>query len=186
MGPVRKLPRVLILWGVPGVGKSTFAAWLVKEKGFAHVDTDVGGGGGSRAAKAWRAVLEKLGTPEQLGKAKEFMKVAPYNPQPVVVEYGMFAYPEAIALLRTLRDWGADTWWFDGERNAALAAWQEENVKSSRPYVDAQWHNVVRIIDANMAALQEFFGTDMTRTIEAGPTHVPPEDTFKAMFGEGT
>jgi len=24
----------------------------------------------------------------------------------------------------------------------------------------------------------------MVRTIEAGPTHIPPEGTFKAMFGD--
>jgi adenylate kinase family enzyme len=58
----RKLPRVLILWGVSGVGKSTFANWLVKEKGFVRVDSDAGGAGDSRAANAWRAMLHRLGT----------------------------------------------------------------------------------------------------------------------------
>ena len=36
----------------------------------------------------------------------------------------------------------------------------------------------------NYAALKAFFGSNMVRTIEAGPLHVAPEDTFKAMFGE--
>ena len=31
----------MVLWGVPGVGKSTFARWLKSNKGYEHVDTDV-------------------------------------------------------------------------------------------------------------------------------------------------
>jgi len=34
-----------------------------------------------------------------------------------------------------------------------------------------------------MPAQRVFFGDRMVRTIEAGPVHAPPEDTFKAMFG---
>ena len=183
---MRKLPRVLVLWGVPGVGKSTFASWLVTEKDFAHIDTDAQGAGASRAAKAWQAVLAKLGTAEQFSLAQQFVKVARYNPQPVVMEYGMFANPHGIGLLGTLRDAGAVAWWFDGDRDAAFAAWQAENVKASRKMPDAQWHSVVGIINANMPAIKEFFGTNIARTIEDGPTHTRPEETFKAMFGEGS
>jgi hypothetical protein len=174
----------LILWGVPGVGKSTFACWLVKEKGFARIDSDAQGAGATRAARAWRAVLQKLDTPEKFGLAEVFVKVARYNPQPVVLEYGMFANPDGIALLRTLRDAGAEAWWFDGDPDAAFEAWKAENVKASRNMVDAYWHTVVDIINANMPLITEFFETNIRRTIEAGPTHVPPGDTFKAMFTE--
>lgn len=175
---MRKLPRVLILWGVPGTGKSTFAKCLGKEHGYVHIDTDAGGEGETKAAKAWRAVLNGTGTPEQ------FVKIASYNPQPVVTEYGMFANDQGIALLGRLRDAGAEAWWFDGDRQAAFKAWQDENKKARPTFVDPMWHNVVRVIDTNYAALKEFFGDKMVRTIEAGPVHVPPEDTFKAMFGD--
>jgi len=177
---VRKLPRVLILWGVPGTGKSTYAKHLVKHHGYVHIDTDVGGAGESKAAKAWRAVLNGQGTSE------DFVKIASYNPEPVVMEYGMFANPQGRELLRRLRDAGAEPWWFDGDRVAAFKVWQEENKKARPTFVDPMWHNVVRVIDENYAALKDFFGDNMVRTIEAGPTHVPPEDTFKTMFGEGS
>jgi hypothetical protein len=39
------------------------------------------------------------------------------------------------------------------------------------------------VISANDAALKQFFGDHMLRTVEAGPVHVPVEQTFKAMFG---
>jgi hypothetical protein len=183
---VRKLPRVLILWGVPGVGKSTYADWLVKEKGFVRVDSDAGGAGNTRAAKAWRVVLATLGTPQQFAALREFMKVAPYNAQPVVVEYGMLANEGGIGLLRLMRDSGAETWWFDGDRDAAFEAWKAENVKASRDMADAKWREVVGIINDNMERITEFFGTNIARTIEFGPTHAPPEETFKAMFGDGS
>jgi len=183
---MRKLPRVLILWGVPGVGKSTFADWLVKEKGYVRIDSDAGGAGASRAAKAWRAVLVRLATREQFAAAREFVKVARYNPQRVVVEYGMFANPDGIELLRTLRDAGAEAWWFDGDPDAAFIAWQAENLKASRNMVDSQWHTVLDIIKANMTLINAFFGPHMLRTIAAGPTHIPPEDTFRTMFGDSS
>jgi len=175
---MRKLPRLLILWGVPGTGKSTFAKYLVKEHGYVHIDTDVGGAGESKAAKAWRAVLNGTGSPE------EFVKLACYNPKPVVMEYGVFADERSIALLDRMRDAGAEPWWFDGERAAAFKAWQDENKKARPTFVDPMWHSVVRVIEENCAALNEFFGGNMVRTIEAGPTHVPTDDTFKTMFGE--
>ena len=33
-------PVLLLTWGIPGVGKTTFAKWLVKEKGFTRIDSD--------------------------------------------------------------------------------------------------------------------------------------------------
>lgn len=95
---MRKLPRVLILWGVPGTGKSTFAKYLVEERSYLHIDTDLGGAGENKAAKAR------------------------HYPQPVVIEYGMFTDAYGLALLGRLRDAGADVWWFDGDRAAAFAA----------------------------------------------------------------
>lgn len=108
---MRKLPRILILWGVPGVGKSTFADWLVENKEFVRVDSDAGAAGDSRAANAWRVVLAALGTPRQYAAAREFARVATYSPKRVVLEYGMFANDEAISLLAVMRDSGAEAWW---------------------------------------------------------------------------
>src|SRR5207245_9244107 len=112
---------------------------------FANVDTDAQGAGESRAAQAWRALLNGQGSPEN------FVRVASYNPEPVVVEYGMFADDTGRALLGRLRDAGAAAWWFDCDRPAALAAWKAETVKANRPFADSLWHKVVGGIDAKMA-----------------------------------
>jgi hypothetical protein len=33
---------LMVLWGVPGTGKSYFAHWLVTDKGYVHSETDAG------------------------------------------------------------------------------------------------------------------------------------------------
>src|SRR6202030_3886492 len=121
---------------------------------------------------------------QQFAALREFMKVAPYTPQPVVVEYGLFASEGGVGLLRLMRDEGAEAWWFDGDRDAAFQAWTAENVKASRKMAGAKWHEVVGIINDNMQHIEEFFGANIARTIEVGPVHVPPAATFRAMFGE--
>jgi hypothetical protein len=181
---MRKLPRVLILWGVPGVGKTTFADWLVENKGFIRIDSDLGGAGSSKAAKAWSAFLKRSETPEALA----FMKVARYSQQPIVLEFGMYATVGAIALLEQLRQAGAEVWWFDGDRDEAFEAWKLENRKSGRTFDfgERKWSQVVAFVNENWPHLAEFFGSNIVRTIEAGPVHVLPAVTFAAMLGDKT
>jgi hypothetical protein len=177
---MRKLPRVLILWGVPGAGKTTFADWLVDKKGFIRIDSDSGGAGNSKAAIAWRAFLNRSGTPEA------FMKVARYSHQPIVLEFGMYATDGAIALLERLRQAGAEAWWFDGDRDEAFEAWKLENRKSGRIFDtgERKWGQVVGMMNENWSHLAAFFGSNIVRTIKAGPVHALPEETFAAMFGD--
>src|SRR6266851_6388087 len=181
---MRKLPRALMLWGVPGAGKTTYADYLVREHGYTHIESDASGAGDSRAAKAWRAVLANLDKPEMTALAKEFAKVAQYERQPVVLEYGMGATEGGIGLLKVMVNAGAEAWWFEGDPDAAFAAWKAENTKNPRrrDWPDQLWHDTVGVINANYAGLKELFGDRMVRTIEAGPTHVPVEDTFQTMF----
>jgi hypothetical protein len=152
-------PPFIVIWGVPGTGKSTFARWLVENKGFTYAETDRG------AATAVQQVAARV---EQ--------------GQPVVWEYGMYVQPDTIETLRRLREFGAEPWWFDGDRDAAFQAWRSENVKSNRPYPDQLWCNVVGTINANWHLVERFFGVDrILRTIEAGPFHVPPDTTYATI-----
>jgi hypothetical protein len=169
----------MILWGVPGTGKSTFARWLAENKGFTHVDTDAIVTGRAKPTPltgAWQRTYDRKLTPAA------FMDLVLKQGRPVVAEFGLWAYPRNITLLSDLQQLGADPWWFDGYRLAAFAAWRKENPRAGRILEDEAWHRVVDVINANWRELEQFFGAErILRTIECGPTHVPPETTYAAM-----
>src|SRR5579864_3933811 len=175
---------LMILWGVPGAGKSTFARWLADNKGFTHVDTDavvMGRAKPSTLTEAWQRTFSRATAP-----AAFVEKVAGHG-HPVVAEYGLWANDGNIALLRDLQQLGADPWWFDGARLAAFSAWRDENRRAGRNLGDGLWHQVVAEINKNWQSLDKFFGAArIVRTIETGPTHIPPETTYAAIERGGT
>ncbi len=171
------LGHLVILWGVPGTGKSTFARWLVQEMGYEHVETDAAvlHGPGTALQRAWMVAGNARGV-------EAFIEAVEGNLIPVVVEYGMWATDDSLRRLDDLRQLGAEPWWFDGDRAAAMEAWRDENQKTGRPFADEAWGGVVAVIDANWAMVQGFFGPRIMRTIEAGGRHVPPAETYQAML----
>jgi predicted kinase len=177
----------VILWGVPGAGKSTFARWLRDTRGYVYVDNDqVAKTLASRPPdSAWAALtpMERAWTALTRGRIspEAFIRAAVEVGRPVVVEYGMFANQAGVDGLRQLREQGAEPWWFDGDRQAAKDAWREENHKSSRPFVDGDWDRVVGVIEANWAMLTDFFGPRILRTVEPGPAHLEPEEIQATM-----
>jgi murein L,D-transpeptidase YcbB/YkuD len=160
-------------WGIPGVGKTTFAKWLVRERGFTRVDSDYPNMASALDA-LWARARQGRVTPEA------FVREAHRHGQ-VIVELGIYAYPQAFDFLRGFRAAGADLWWFDGDRDEAFKAWLKD--AAERGMAREKWEQVVRIIRANWAHIEDFFGDHIVRTIEAGPVHVPPEQTNRAIFG---
>lgn len=176
LGPTR-LGQLVILWGVPGVGKSTFARWLAEKKGYDHIDTDavVLGSATTRVQAAW-AMLGYADGPEG------FIAAATAHPRPLAVEFGMWANELGLQLIGRLRRLGGEPWWFDGHREAAREAWRQENRRSGRPFEDERWGIVVGVIDINWPRIQRFFGHRIVRTIESGGRHVPPAETYRTML----
>jgi AAA domain len=161
----RALPRLLVLWGLPGTGKSTYARWLAGEKGFTHIDTDNMGAGSNPVEWSWFAVVNQGADPAR------FVRLAAGWEQPVVLESGV--YPTA-DLPERMRAEGAKAWWFDGDQLVARQAWREKNSRRTAPYRDSLWAEVVGNLELNRPLTEEFFGPRLIRTVEAGPTHVPP------------
>jgi hypothetical protein len=166
---------LLVTWGIPGVGKTTFANWLVKEKGFKRVDSDYPNP--ASALDQWWLSLRarKVTVPAFVAEMR--------RRGPVVLEFGMYAGEGGVNAIAQLVAAGAIAWWFDGDRDEAFRAWSRDAL--GRGMALAKWEEVVSVIRGNWSMIQRFFDSHIVRTIEAGPVHVPPEDTYRAIFGSG-
>jgi hypothetical protein len=161
-------------WGIPGVGKTTFANWLVREKGFTRVDSDYPTM--TQALEAlWAGARQGRVTPEA------FVREARRHGL-VIVELGIYAYPQAFDFLEGFRAAGADLWWFDGDRDEAFKAWLKD--AAGRGMARGKWEEVVSVIRQNWQLVEDFFGDHIVRTIESGPAHIAPEQTYRAIFGQ--
>ncbi|MFI5399228.1 MAG: AAA family ATPase [Candidatus Binatia bacterium] len=169
--------RLLVLWGYPGAGKSWYARWLHRENRYTHVDTDALRG--TELDAGWYMTFTREMTPEA------YMALVARHGRPVVVEFGLWANPDNIALLRRMRDAGAEPWFFYGDRAAAKAAWREENRTRPRDFEDGKWDEVVGLMDANWRLIVEAIGQErMLRTIEAGPERLAPEVIYRGMTAQ--
>jgi hypothetical protein len=160
-------------WGIPGVGKTTFANWLVKVKGFVRIDSDYPNPQ-SGLDQLWRAVIDG-------GQPPVGFIAAARAGRPVIVELGIYANPQAFDFLRSCQAAGADLWWFDGDRDEAFKAWLKDAPKRRMP--TEKWEEVVSVIRQNWRLVEDFFEDHIVRTIEAGPVHIPPRETYRAIFG---
>ncbi len=178
------LPALLIVWGMPGSGKSTYSDWLRREKGADHVDTDVlinkQPFERTRLEQAWYATFTRQMTPAA------FMNLVRSHGGPVVVEFGLWANHDNIRLLADLRSLGAELVWFEGDRVAAKDAWRRENETRGRYLPDSLWDDVVAVMDTNRQLLIQVLGQHrMLRTVGPGPAHVSAEAVHAAIFGDG-
>jgi hypothetical protein len=98
-----EIPRLLLVSGVPGTGKSVFVNWLAGDQRFRVLQVD-------NPADA-PSVNSILG-PALRGQIVEAQKVAQGLAEKLVIEYGV---PPDVALghIEALRKVGFDAWWFD-------------------------------------------------------------------------
>jgi hypothetical protein len=169
-------PRLIVLWGIPGSGKSRFASHLADDHGFLFIDTDAGSGL-DPVRSAWFSVIGRT-NPIEL-----FTDEVAAQPRPVVAEYGLWATADNIALLQRLERHGAEPWWFDGDRDACFAGWQEENRRRGRVLPDHLWRRVVSVIDQNKVALEALYGpARMLKTVDAGRTYRDVADLYSIVI----
>lgn len=170
---------MVILWGIPGTGKSTFANWLRDRMGFEYVDTD------ELASRPPSSPLERAWEPFRrgLGEPQKFMTAAARALRPVVVEYGLWVTPDTIDILRSLRSLGAVPIWFDGDPAAAKQSWITKNHQIGRPFEDDFWDKVVAESTRNWSHVGDLFGGNIVRAVEAGPKHLAQEDIYVLTLG---
>jgi hypothetical protein len=175
-GPLNTSPKrqidLLAIWGVPGVGKTTFANWLVRKKHFTRIDSDYPDMSHA-LGRAWVLVVNDRMAPA------DFVKIALQHKR-VVLELGLWADDRGFHIVEPLVAAGAEAWWFDGDRGEAFRAWSR--TAASRKMDLGAWERVVSVIRQNEGRIETFFGPRRVRTIEPGPVHVTQEVTYATIF----
>jgi hypothetical protein len=165
-------PALILLSGIPATGKSTFGRWLASDRGFAHVDVENGGLGPVGLASAWGAVCQ-LPPPD----VRPFITAVRALRRPVALDWGF--PPACLPIVRALHDQGLTAWWFDGDRQAARAAF----VRRATVPVDAL-DRQMGFIEADQALLDEFYAQRVVQAIGPDGSFTPPDRIFAAMFGD--
>ena len=144
----------ILIAGVPGTGKSTFARWLVSEHGYTRCPS-----GEEPGANFLQDIDE--------GRRES---------DKVVIDWG---FP--LGMLNTVRSLiasGVEHWWFDGDREAALEAFL---ARTGHPATKAAWDVQLANIEAHWNDLVSTFEGRMLDVISPGPVHLSNEERWKRI-----
>ena len=154
---------VLLIFGMPGTGKTTYSKWLVSH-GWGRIQAD---GAPRQDMEAIRAAI--------LGDATPFLKRRAARPAGFVVEWG-HPIPEVVWRVVAL---GYNAWFFGGDRNAALLSWLARHTEMQG---DAGlWHYQVACLEETWPEVCAAFGPKMIATVFPGPRHLPPPEIHKLL-----
>jgi hypothetical protein len=155
-----KLPRRLLISGLPGAGKSFFVDWLAETRGFAVLKAD---DGGVAFRRLWRVARSG-----NAGLVR--MWLLPSVLRRLVLEVGFPPEPEIVAV-RTLVAAGFSAWWFTAEPADAFRGWRQAWPGTDRGAFD---HQVERIA-TNWSTIQNLFPGHVIQTVRDGKRMSPEE-----------
>jgi len=168
-------PRLIFLSGIPASDKSTYGKWLERAKGFMHLDVEKNG------------VLLQAGLKPQWDYIfKDGVSVAPFVDairqlrRPVVIDWGF--PPKCLPSVHAFHQYGVETWWFDGDREAARQSFIQRGTVSVANLA-VQMRSIVEM----WPEIKSFFRTRIINTVGfdhlRNVTHTPPEEIFQRMVG---
>jgi hypothetical protein len=99
-----------------------------------------------------------------------------------VVEVGFRPGTGELSILRELTNAGASTWWFDGDRDGALANW----LRRPKPIPEALWRTQMGHVDGHWTEIADLFRSRIVRTVGPGGATLPAEWIDRLMFGPAT
>src|SRR5438093_949094 len=100
---------ILLLSGLPGSGKSSFARWLAKSKGYVHLDFDHG--------DLEKQCLHRLFDEFVFSRSEQFIANLLEIEEPVCLDWGF--PPRLLPIVHRLADAGVGIWWFDADPDVA-------------------------------------------------------------------
>ena len=162
---------IILIAGIPGSGKSSYAAWLQEHKGFLHIDLDEDEGGLLESAelKSFRDAAFEIGS------AKPLVESLSKLSKPIVVDWGFPA--RYLGVVSAFKSAGMQLWWFDGDRMAARQAFLRRGTVPVEA-LDAQMAS----IDESWFEIQRVFDSQVIETVSPGPRFLPPDSIFGKMF----
>jgi hypothetical protein len=163
--------RVILLSGIPASGKSTYARWLARERGFVHLDVEQRGALERAGLKlAWDSMFVPPGS------VTLFTDVLCQQSHAVVIDWGFPPY--CLSVVSALQRHGVEAWWFDGDKRAAQQSFIQ------RGTVPIQCFEIqMRAIKQEWSNIKTLFGPRMINTIGRGPVYMAPEDVSKLILG---
>lgn len=157
---------MILLSGLPGTGKSTFAAWLAEQRGYFLIETD--------REPGWYA---HLAVSDADGAAATVASIRACGDD-VVVEWGFL--PKYLDSVRLLRDAGVEAWWFSGDEAATRDAFIRRTGGTE---------SVMRVYEAQLdrirgatSAIEHFYGGRIIHSVTAGPNFMSPEEIADVML----
>lgn len=139
---------ILLICGIPGAGKTTFARWLEKTKGFLDLDVE-------RDETLCQAGLEELWEEVFTKRSVHpFLDALRKLNRPVVIDWGF--PPSCLNIVRALQKQGVQVWWFDGDRAAARRKFIErgtvwvECLDIQMIDIESEWKEIAAVIGANV------------------------------------
>jgi hypothetical protein len=158
-----------------GAGKSTYLAWLRDTHGYSFVEHDeVAGARGpvTEADADWKAMCE--------GRIPPLGFVIKRRGKPTAVDIAFRPSDGALTIVRELTDAGASTWWFDGDREGALANWR----RRPTPVDDAFWRVQLGYVDRYWPAIAALFRSRIVRTVGPRGSTLAALEIDRLMFGQ--
>jgi hypothetical protein len=160
----------ILVCGIPGSAKTTYCAWLEREKGFMHLDLDELEKGNGTDKKL--ALLDCL-----RHSAERFLTVIARIEQPIVIDWGF--PPHLLGMVTCLNANGFAVWWFDGDRHAARESFIRRH--KDGPTLE-DFERQIKLIDENWYQIGEVVGDHLVSSVSAGPAYRSPEDIHERIF----
>ena len=160
--------RVLLLSGIPGAGKSTYADWL-QTQAWGRVSYDNIAEQPAVVRDAVHAALD--------GHDAGLTALAALFPG-FVLEWG---FPAGwLETVQAMIGRGYNAWFFDADRDAALRSWHDRWGADADP---AYFHEQVNGLDRRWPEIMTAYGDHLITTLGPDGIHLPVAEIDACIFG---
>lgn len=150
----------LLISGIPGTGKTTFARWLEEEHAYRRCSRD------------------ELNGAQFLHCVEHALSAADH----VVIDWGFVASDPGFSVdfpvvQRLVNEFAFEHWWFDGDRHAALASFLSRGT-----VVREAWDAQLAGIERHWAEIAVYFSGRILNVVSDGPRYAAQEEILASLM----